>query len=528
MVDDRDDPALPNERSRSFGRGGSGARGSRNLIQPDALDKPPTRSSAVRNPFVVAGNALFVILMLLAIAGYFGLRQFTTPGPLTEAKTVYVPKGSGRDEIADTLERESVISGASTFANGVLFLAGSRDLKAGEYVFQPGASMYDVMNTMLDGKVIQHSITIPEGLTSQAVIDKLNQDDLLAGDAPATPAEGSLMPDTYNYQRGETRSSIVRRMQDEQKEALAQIWKDRSPNLPLKSPAEMVTLASIVEKETGQADERPHVASVFINRLQKNMRLQSDPTVIYGMVGGKGKLDPSQKIDTSWKSPFNTYVNGGLPPSPIANPGRAAMKAVAAPLASKDLYFVADGTGGHAFAATLEDHNKNVARWRQHQEQGSDATPVPAPDASSSPVPAAATAPVAPAAPAGAMVPAAPAQDATVTSAAPAPAPTPAAKPCKKGNKKCKQQAVQPAPAAVQAPPPATAPAVAPAPPAPVPAPVATAPAVAPLDGAASQPGAPAQPEQHKKGTFDDPVANTDHDPLLDKTFDLNSPQNVQ
>ncbi len=196
MVDDRDDSGLPNERSRSFGRGGAGGRGSRNMIQPDAVSKPSTRSNAVRNPFIVAGNALFVILMLLAIGGYFGLRQFTSPGPLAEARTIYVPKGSGRDDIADSLERQGVITGATTFTTGVYLLGRGNDLKAGEYAFQPGISMYNVMNTLVEGKVIQHSLTIPEGMTSQMIIDKLNQDDLLTGDAPPWPPEGSLLPDT--------------------------------------------------------------------------------------------------------------------------------------------------------------------------------------------------------------------------------------------------------------------------------------------------------------------------------------------
>ncbi|CAM5769351.1 Endolytic murein transglycosylase [Labrys miyagiensis] len=536
MVDDRDDSGTPNERSRSFGRGNQGGRGSRNMIQPEAVAKPATRSTAVRNPFVVAGNAIFVILMLLAVGGYFGLRQFTGPGPLTAAKTVYVPKGSGRDEIADALEREGVITGATTFTTGVFLMGRGNDLKAGEYAFQPSVSMYDVMKTMVAGKVIQHSLTVPEGLTSQAIIDRLNQDDLLTGDAPAVPPEGSLLPDTYKYERGTTRSAMVRRMQEEQKQLVDQIWKQRAPNLPLKSPAEMVTLASIVEKETGQADERPHVASVFINRLQKNMRLQSDPTVIYGMVGGKGKLDRSlTSADLSQPTRFNTYVIGGLPPSPIANPGRAAMEAVASPLATKDLYFVADGSGGHAFAPTLEEHNKNVARWRQLQQQGGDATPAPAADP-----PAGAPAPVAPAA---ATAPATPAP-AVAPSAAAAPV-APPAKPCKKGNKKCKQQATQPpaAPEAAASPAPAPEAAV-PAPVAPA-APIPTAPAApaaaapAPTqpvpDATAATPGPvpdqgtpTAQSAQHKKGAFEDPVANTSHDPLLDKTFDLNSPQTVQ
>lgn len=517
MVDDRDDSGLPNERSRSFGRGAAGSRGSRNMIQPDAVAKPPTRSSIVRNPFVVAGNAVFVLLMLVAIGGYFGLRQFTASGPLAEAKTVYVPKGSGRDEIADSLERQGVIDGATTFTTGVYMLGHGNDLKAGEYAFKPGVSMFDVMNILVDGKVIQHSLTIPEGLTSQMIIDRLNQDDLLTGDAPAVPPEGSLLPDTYKYERGTTRSTIVRKMQEEQKALVDQIWKQRAPNLPLKSPAEMVTLASIVEKETGQADERPHVASVFVNRLQKNMRLQSDPTVIYGMVGGKGKLDRAlTSADLAQPTRFNTYAIPGLPPSPIANPGKAAMQAVATPLATKDLYFVADGSGGHAFAATLDEHNKNVAKWRQLQQGGGAAPPAPAP-AQPAPVPT----PVPDPAPA-----------ATVAPAPVDPPPAKPAKPCKKGSKACKQQTEAGAPAQ-----PAPAPVLpaAPAPTASAPAPAADiplqpAPSAAPAPGATTPAlpnGDPAQAGKPKKG-FDDPVANTNHDPLLDKTFDLNSPQKVQ
>ncbi|QEN90360.1 endolytic transglycosylase MltG [Labrys sp. KNU-23] len=506
MVDDRDDSGLANERSRSFGKGAAGSRGSRNMIQPDAVAKPPTRSSAVRNPFVVAGNAVFVLLMLVAIGGYFGLRQFTSPGPLAEAKTVYVPKGSGRDEIADSLERQGVIDGATTFTTGVYMLGHGNDLKAGEYAFKPGISMYDVMNILVDGKVIQHSITIPEGLTSQMIIDRLSQDDLLTGDAPPVPPEGALLPDTYKYERGTTRSAMVRKMQEEQKALVDQIWKQRSANLPLKSPAEMVTLASIVEKETGQADERPHVASVFINRLQKNMRLQSDPTVIYGMVGGKGKLDRAlTSADLTQPTRFNTYTIAGLPPSPIANPGKAAMQAVATPLATKDLYFVADGTGGHAFAPTLDEHNKNVAKWRQFQQQGGNAQalppqPAPAPDAPAAmPAPAPAEAPVA----------------------------KPPSKPCKKGSKACKQQTE------AEAPPTPPVPAPSPAADIPQPAPstplAPSTPAVPPAAQAPVAPNAdPTQAAKPKKGGFDDPVANTDHDPLLDKTFDLNSPQTVQ
>ena len=203
------------------------------------------------------------------------------------------------------------------------------------------------------------------------IVARLVEDEVLSGETPAPPREGAILPDTYKFERGTTRKQLLARMEQEQKDVLAEVWKNRSSSLPLKSPAELVTLASIVEKETGRADERPRVASVFLNRLAKNMRLQSDPTVIYGLVGGKGKLDrPILKSDLENATPFNTYIINGLPPGPIANPGRAAMEAVANPSTTKDLYFVADGTGGHAFAETLEQHNRNVARWRQLEASG--------------------------------------------------------------------------------------------------------------------------------------------------------------
>jgi UPF0755 protein len=548
MADDRDE-SQPTERSRSFGRDSSGLRGARNMIQPDAVPKPPNRSGAAHNPLVVFGNAIFIILVLVAVGGYFGLRRFSAPGPLTAEKIVYVPKGSGIDGIADSLERQGVIDGATTFTTGIWILGHSNDLKAGEYSFKPAASMYEVMNVLVGGKVIQHTLTIPEGLTSEAILDRLDQDDILAGDPPPVPKEGSLLPDTYKYERGTTRAQMVSRMQAEQKALIDQVWKKRAPNLPLKSPLELVTLASIVEKETGQADERSHVASVFVNRLQKNMRLQSDPTVIYGIVGGKGKLErPLQSADLSQPTPFNTYTIAGLPPSPIANPGRAAMEAVANPLQTKDLYFVADGTGGHAFAETLEQHNRNVARWRQVQQQQGQAQPLGDDTAGTQAPPAQTAAPAVVAPAVVAPAPAAPSPAATTpapaNTAPSAPAATTNCKPAK--SKKCrnaKQTAVPPATPAAPAPevapaPAAPAPAVptpaAPAPAVAAPATNAAGPATAPVVSGApgSTPAVPVDPAHPgatgKKGGFDDPVANTKHDPLLDNTFDLNSPQSVQ
>ena len=229
--------------------------------------------------------------------------------------------------------------------------------------------MQEVIDTIVLGRAILHAITIPEGLTSQQIVERLRQDDVLAGDIQEIPREGALLPETYKFQRGGSRDSLLQKMARDQKLLLDEIWRRRSPDLPLASPYDLVTLASIVEKETGKADERPRVAGVFINRLRRHMRLQSDPTIVYGLVGGQGPLGrPLTRADIELSSPYNTYVIDGLPPGPIANPGRAALEAVANPSRTQDLYFVADGTGGHVFADSLDAHNRNVLRWRQIEQ----------------------------------------------------------------------------------------------------------------------------------------------------------------
>jgi UPF0755 protein len=264
-------------------------------------------------------------------------------------------------------------------------LDGNRGaLKRGEYAFKAGMSMNDIENELIAHRVVRYKLTIPEGLTSEQVVDRLREDTVLTGDIRETPREGSLMPDTYYFERGDTRLSILSRMAKIQAKTVDEIWKARSPDLPIKSPWEMVTLASIVEKETGKTEERPRVAGVFINRLEKRMRLDSDPTIVYGLVQGKGTLGRSiTRADLNQSTPYNTYIIDGLPPGPICNPGKAALEAVAKPARSKDLYFVADGTGGHAFAETLDQHQKNVAHWRQIEKDvkdklAPDATPGPA------------------------------------------------------------------------------------------------------------------------------------------------------
>jgi UPF0755 protein len=245
-------------------------------------------------------------------------------------------------------------------------------LKAGEYEIKAHASMRDIMELLESGKSVLASLTIPEGLTVEQAFQRIAEHEALTGDMPAEiPPEGSLIADTQRFTRGATRQQIVDKMLADQKRLVESIWNRRVSGLPIADINEFVTLASIVEKETGVADERSRVAAVFINRLNKGMRLQSDPTILYGLFGGKGRPAdrPIFQSDIDKPTPYNTYVINGLPPGPIANPGRESLEAVANPSKTEDLYFVADGTGGHVFAATLEEHNENVARWRAVQKK---------------------------------------------------------------------------------------------------------------------------------------------------------------
>ena len=314
---------------------------------------------------------LFVAAALLVGILYFVKVRFDRPGPLTTSTVVVIPKGEGVSGIAERLERDGVIDDRRVFMTSILYFfyfKGNGSLKAGEYEFRKYASMRQVLDTLVEGKSIDHKFAVPEGLTSQQIVERLNAYPDLEGDIVEVPAEGTLLPDTYKFGLGDTRRDILERMESAQAKFLAQMWDKRDEDIPVTSPEEAVVLASIVEKETGRADERPHIASVFQNRLRKNMRLQSDPTIIYGLVAGKGALDhPIQQDELDRDTPYNTYKINGLPPTPIANPGRAAIEAVLKPAKTKDLYFVADGTGGHIFAPSLEAHNKNVVRWRQYE-----------------------------------------------------------------------------------------------------------------------------------------------------------------
>ena len=361
-------------------------RSPRAALEPERVPPPPKRSERARNPFVVVGNAIITIILVLMIgaggAYFYGRQKIEAPGPLPEDKIVNIPSRAGMTDIADTLQREGVIdNNRLAFIGAVFALKARSELKPGEYLFQKNASLRDVIGTIVEGKVVQHAVTIPEGLTSEQIVARLSDNDIFSGSVREIPREGTLLPETYKFPRGTTREQVIARMQQAQKRALADIWERRSQDLPIKTPEQLVTLASIVEKETGKPDERSRVAAVFVNRLRQKIKLQSDPTIIYGLVGGKGTLGrPIKRSEIQQPSPYNTYVVDGLPPGPIANPGRASLEAAANPARTRDLFFVADGTGGHAFSDNYDQHQKNVAKLRAMEKQIQNDTVEPADD----------------------------------------------------------------------------------------------------------------------------------------------------
>ena len=313
----------------------------------------------------------FVSTLVIAIIGGVALGwvwfNFTAPGPLAQKKIVVLPKAADRAAIAVALKEQGVISDAKIFSAAAAFNEFRHaKLKPGEYEFPSGATMEDVLSMITRGAFLTYKVTVPEGWTSQMVVNRLNEQEEMDGQIAQVPAEGSLLPETYIVTRGYPREKLLSEMAAAQTKLLDQEWSRVSPdNGVITNKNDLVTLASIVEKETGVAEERPLVASIFINRLKQHMRLQSDPTVIYGIVGGKGKLDhPILRSELEAATPYNTYTIDGLPPGPIANPGKAAIDAVLEPAKSTYIYFVANGSGGHAFATTLEEHNANVKKWR--------------------------------------------------------------------------------------------------------------------------------------------------------------------
>jgi UPF0755 protein len=316
-----------------------------------------------------AANALtFLIVALVLIFGLvvWGQNTYRGPGPLTEPLILEVERGAGLASVTEQLAEAGAIQHPGLFRVAARYTEMDDGLRFGEYEIPAGASMEEILQLLNRGSNIVRQIIVPEGFTSWQVVELLKARPELTGEIAAVPPEGSLAPAGYDFQRGDTRQSILDRMAARQQEIVAEAWETRAPDLPLVSPEELLILASIVEKETGVAEERGVVAGVFANRLERGMRLQTDPTVIYGITRGEGTLGRGLLAsELAMRTAYNTYVIAGLPPTPIANPGEAAIRAAANPEATEYIYFVADGTGGHAFAADLATHNANVAVWRR-------------------------------------------------------------------------------------------------------------------------------------------------------------------
>ncbi|HSM95303.1 MAG TPA: endolytic transglycosylase MltG [Rhizomicrobium sp.] len=310
--------------------------------------------------------AILVVLALIAGGAWFWEQQnWQAAGPSPSYKVVMVKPGDHTATIAENLQKAGVIANADLFRAGLRIRNKQSELKAGEYGFPARASMEDVTAILVAGKSIEYKLTAAEGLTSQMIYDLVKADPVLVGDAGPVPAEGTLLPETYLFTRGMTRAQMLDKMRDAQAKLIDTAWPARVGNLPLKTPQDAIILASIVEKETGIPEERRHIAAVFENRLHLGMKLQSDPTIIYGITRGYpiGRRIRQSEIDA--RTPYNTYAIPGLPAGPICNPGKDAIMAVLNPAGSDDLYFVANGTGGHVFAATMAEHEKNVANWRK-------------------------------------------------------------------------------------------------------------------------------------------------------------------
>lgn len=339
-------------------------------IADDEADHRP-RSRTARNQFVIFFNFLLtlVVLAVVGVGGliWYSMETFDRPTERTQAALFVVEPGSSLSSIASNLADRGLIADSQIFKIASRAYGLDASLKAGEYELPPHASMREILEMMERGDVLQYRVTIPEGWTTYQALARIEQAQTLTGEMPdEMPPEGSLIADTIVFQRGLDRQRLIADMRARQDALVREIWEGRDEGLPIENIEQFVTLASIVEKETGVADERPMVAAVFLNRLENGMRLQSDPTIIYGLFGGEGKPAdrPIYRSDIEKETPYNTYVIDGLPPGPIATPGKDALEAVAHPAETDALYFVADGSGGHAFARTLDEHNANVRAWR--------------------------------------------------------------------------------------------------------------------------------------------------------------------
>lgn len=310
---------------------------------------------------------IFLTLILVVLLGWQQMKAaMVAAGPLETVVNVVIPKGANSKAVAEELHRAGVISHPLLFRLSARLNRADKQLKAGEYQFMPRVSIVQALEKIARGEVYYRRITIPEGLTTGQIMYMISNYPGLSGEIDVMVKEGELLPETYSFELDAPRNSIILQAKSAMDKIKKVIWENRDPNLPYKNINEMMTMASIIEKETSVAEERPLVASVFMNRLARRMRLQTDPTVIYAITEGEFELKRAlKKSDLSIESPYNTYRNYGLPPAPICNPGIASMEAAAHPESSNYLYFVADGKGGHNFAKSLNEHNRNVRIWQR-------------------------------------------------------------------------------------------------------------------------------------------------------------------
>jgi len=339
-------------------------------------EKPPATGAKTltkRHAFGIATMMMIAFLTFLTafvLIGYSAMKyRYIGDGPLKTERVFEIPKGAGLSRIASKLESQEAISSATIFKLFVKFDGGETSLKAGEYALPAKASMRDIYEILKDGKAILYPITFAEGLTSAQIVRAINGAENIPGEVLEIPAEGTLLPETYMLPKTMTKAELIAKMKKAQSDLIDDLWDKRAPELPINTKAEALILASVVEKETGQTSERDHVAGVFVNRLRKGIRLESDPTIIYGITGGEKLGRGIRRSEIDKKTDWNTYRIDGLPKTPICNPGRAAIEAVLNPLETEDIFFVADGTGGHAFAKTLREHNNNVRKWRKVERE---------------------------------------------------------------------------------------------------------------------------------------------------------------
>ncbi len=323
------------------------------------------RGGAVKSFLSFLAGLLLLAIVTVGAGGYFAWREASRPGPLPTDAIVLIEPGASVSSIADMLHEVGAIRYPRLFVAAVRVRGDGSSLKAGEFRIEASSSVVKIIDLLVEGKSILHYFTVPEGRTTAQVLRLVAESDILQGELTVTPSEGELLPETYAFTRGQTRDRLIAEMIEAQDTVLDALWDRRAMDLPFATREEAIILASIVEKETAVAAERPMIAAVFANRLRLKMRLQSDPTIIYGLTGGEPLGRGLRVSEIERATPYNTYVISGLPPTPIANPGRAAIEAVLHPAESDALYFVADGAGGHVFSATLDEHNRNVAEWRR-------------------------------------------------------------------------------------------------------------------------------------------------------------------